>query len=209
MKKLTAIILTGALMLTATFAQNARKPLVVYFAYSENMGNTSGMALDAVSSASLNAKTKNTDGNLQVMAKEIVRQTGADVHQILVSDPYNPDYRTMLNRAVDESRNKKKPALKSRLNNLSDYDVVYLGIPVWNNELPLAVVNFLEQYDFSGKTIVPFGIHLGSRWGNMLRQIEQLEPKAKPVSGYTVNAGTANEKVRSDFAAWLEKNKAN
>lgn len=104
--------------------------LVAYFAYSENIGDTSDMEVDAITSASLNRDTDNTEGNLQVMAQIIAEETGADVFHILVEEPYDPDYSTMLPAAVEQMENEDWPALQEKIENLADYDVIYLGTPV-------------------------------------------------------------------------------
>ena len=179
--------------------------LVAYFAYSENMGDTSGMDVDAISSASLNRDTDNTEGNLQVMAQIIEEDTNADMFHILVEKPYQNDYKTMLPEAVRQLQNKDWPALKEKVENLSEYNVIYLGMPVWDSEIPPALHTFLSENDLSGKTIVPFGIHLGSGFGGMLNEIEELAPDATLAEGFTINAATANDEVKTEFRAWLEE----
>ncbi|MCM1193989.1 MAG: hypothetical protein NC389_16375 [Acetatifactor muris] len=178
--------------------------LVAYFAYSENMGDTSGMSVDAVTSASLNRDTANTEGNLQVMAQEIIEKKGGEVFSILMQEPFDPDYSTMLGGAIEQIQNGTLPPLQSRIEDMGQYDVVFLGIPVWSNEIPPAVRTFLTENDLSGKTIVPFGIHLGSRFGKMINQIEELCPDADILDGFTVNASTANEEVRTQVNEWLD-----
>lgn len=179
------------------------KALVAYFAYSENMGDTSGMEVDAIASASLNRSTSNTEGNLQVMAQVIEEETGADVFHILMEEPYDPDYSTMLPVAIDQMENEDWPALQEKIENLADYDVIYLGTPVWNAVLPPAMQTFFAENDLSGKTIIPFGIHLGSGFGRMLDEMEELAPGATVVEGFTISASTANDEVESEFRAWL------
>ena len=179
--------------------------LVAYFTYSENIGDTSGMELDAISSASLNEKTNNTQDNLQVMAQEIKEKKGADIFHILVEEPYDMDYSTMLPTAIEQMQKEEKPALQESIENFDEYDVIYVGTPVWNSELPPAMQTFFEEYDFSGKTIVPFGIHLGSRFGRMIEQMKELEPQAEVLEGYTVSADTENDEVKSEFDNWLDE----
>lgn len=181
--------------------------LVAYFAYSENMGDTSGMDVDAITSASLNRPTDNTEGNLQIMAQVIEEKEGADIFHILMTEPYASDYSTMLPTAIDQMENEDWPSLQGKIENLDDYDVIYLGLPVWNAEIPPALHTFLAENDLSGKTVVPFGIHLGSRFGRMIDQIKDLAPDATVVEGVTVNAETANEEVRSQFSEWMDENR--
>ncbi len=191
-------------------AQAAGKALVAYFAYSENMGDTSGIEVDAIASASINRHTDNTEGNLQVMAQVIAEETGADVFHILMEEPYDPDYETMLPVAIEQMENEEWPALQEKIDNLSEYDVVYIGTPVWNGVLPPAMQTFFAENDLSGKTIVPFGIHLGSGFGRMLSEMEELAPEATVVDGFTISASTANDEVESEFRAWMaEQNLVN
>jgi len=184
-------------------APSSGKTLVAYFAYSENIGDTSGMEVDAISSASLNRRTYNAEGNLQVMAQIIKEETEADVFHILVEQPYAPDYSTMLPTAIEQMENKDWPALQGAIENLADYDVIYLGSPVWNSGLPPAMQTFFAENDLSGKTIIPFGIHLGSGFGRMINEIKDLAPEATVQDGFTINASTSNDEVASEFRDWM------
>jgi flavodoxin len=177
--------------------------LVIYFAYSENMGNTDGMSVDAITSASLNRHTDNIEGNLQIMAQEAALVKNGDIFSVKITEPYDPDYETMVRPAQADQRNGKEFSFVDAIENLDAYDTVYIGIPVWWNKLPQPMVSFFEAYDFSGKVIIPFGIHLGSRFGTMIDQIKSLEPGANVRDGFTISADTDNEKVRSEFNAFL------
>lgn len=179
------------------------RALVAYFAYSENIGNTSDMTVDAIASASVGS-TDNTEGNLQVMAQVIADVENTDVFHITVQEPYDPVYDVMHDRAIEEIDNEEFPALTDSVENLEQYDVIYLGMPVWSGSLPRPVATFLAENDLSGKTIVPFGINLGSGFGNMVNEIEELCPDATLVEGFTISARTANDAVRTEFTQWLE-----
>lgn len=184
-------------------AKGQTNALVAYFAYSENMGDTSGMSVDAITSASV-GQTSNTEGNLQVIAQVIQENTGADVFHIVAASPYDPEYDVMHDRAIDEQSNNARPALEAKIENLDQYDVIYLGTPVWGGSLPAPVLTFLDENDLSGKTIIPFGIHLGSGFGRNLSQIEDKYPSATLLDGLTVNARTDNDDVRAQAGEWLE-----
>ena len=179
------------------------KVLVAYFTYAENIGDTSNMSVDAIASASIGT-TANTEGNLQVIAETIQQTMDADVFHIVVKEPYDADYATMRNRALNEISNNILPELKETVENLDQYDVVYLGTPVWSGSLPQPVVSFLTENDLTGKTVIPFGIHLGSRFGKMLEQIEELCPGSTLLDGFTVEAGTDNDEVRAEVIKWLK-----
>ena len=179
------------------------RALVAYFAYSENIGDTSDMTVDAIASASVGS-TDNTEGNLQIMAQVIEATENADVFHIVASKPYAAEYNVMHDRAVDEINNGELPDLTDRVENLEQYDVVYLGMPVCSGSLPRPVATFLTENDLSGKTIVPFGINLGSGFGNMISEIEELCPGATLVDGFTVSARMSNDEVRAEFSQWLD-----
>ena len=184
-------------------APSSGKTLVAYFAYSENMGDTSSMEVDAITSASLNRRTNNTEGNLQVMAQIIEEETGADVFHILMEQPYDPDYSTMLPTAIEQMESQDWLSLQESIENLADYDVIYLGTPVWNNVLPPAMQTFFAENDLSGKIIIPFGIHLGSGFGRMISEMKDLAPEATVLDGFTINASTSNAEVASEFRDWM------
>lgn len=190
---------------TASASGNS-KALIVYFDYSENMGDTSGMTADAITSASLDGQKIDgiTKNDLLVMKDEIQKQTGADVYSVQVTDPYDPDYETMVSQAQDDQNDNKQFTFKEALPDLSGYDTIYMGMPVWWGGLPQPMVCLLDQYDFSGKTIIPFGIHLGSRFGRMIDQIKEAEPDATVIEdGLTENGHTPNSQVVSDVDEWL------
>lgn len=190
-----------------SIASGNSKSLIVYFDYSENMGDTSGMKADAITRASLAGQDYDgiTKNDLLVMRDEIQKQTGADTFSVVVTDPYDPDYEKMVGVAQDDQNNNKKFSFVNKLPDLSGYDTVYMGMPVWWGGLPQPMVSFLDQNDFSGKTIIPFGINLGSGFGQMIDQIKEAEPNATVCDdGLTENAHTENDKVVSDVDSWLK-----
>ena len=189
----------------STEALQAKKALVVYFTYSENIGDTSNMDVDAVTSASLHGSTENKEGNMQVMAHEIQQRTGADVYSIVVQDPYDSFFDNMTNRAKQEIEQAKAVALRRPLPDFTKYDVIYFGTPIWWYTLPAPVSSFLKQVDMSGKTIVPFGIHRGSGFNKNLETIQELQPKTKLTDGFTVDARIGNQNVKQQFDAFLDK----
>lgn len=188
---------------TAPEDTSSSNVLVAYFAFSENIGDTSAMGVDAITSASLNRHTDNTEGNLQVMAQAAVEATGGDLFSIIVTEPYNPEYNSMAGAAQEDQRNGKEFTFVNEIENLEQYDTVYIGIPVWWGKLPQPMVSFFESYDFSRKTIIPFGIHLGSRFGSMITEIRELEPQADVKDGFTISADTDNGKVLNEFKEYL------
>ncbi|MBQ6409366.1 MAG: hypothetical protein IJJ64_15200 [Butyrivibrio sp.] len=180
------------------------KSLVVYFDYSENI-DTTGMDVDAISSASLRGGSDGTNiENLKVMVDAIAERTDADVFSVQVNEVYPPDFEDMTGIARDDIANGKEFTFKNELPDLGEYDTVYVGVPVWWGELPQPMHVFFDNYDFSGKTIIPFGIHHGSRFGKMIVQVKEYEPGATVLDGFTIDADTSNEEVRAGIEEYLD-----
>ncbi|WKY42950.1 flavodoxin [Eubacteriaceae bacterium ES2] len=181
--------------------------LVLYYDYSENMGDTSGMDVDAITSASLagESPTGVDIGNLLVIADEIQNKTGSDIFSVRANETYDPSFGEMVDVAQDDQNNDKQFTFVEDIQDLSGYDTIYIGLPVWWSKIPQPMKVFLEQHDFSGKTLIPFGIHRGSRFGQMIGQLSELAPGATVVEdGYTVNATTANDEVRDEVDSWIQ-----
>lgn len=116
-------------------------------------------------------------GNDQKMARWIAEETGADLFRIVPEEAYGDDFDSTANRAQTELNNETRPALSSHIDPeiMAQYDVIYLGFPIWWYDLPTPVWTFLEEYDLSGKTIIPFFSHNGSSNGaNSLNRLSQL-----------------------------------
>ena len=179
------------------------KSLVIYFDYSENI-DPKGLDVDAVTSASLRGGStgKNIE-NLKVMVNEAKSLKNADVFSIQINEVYPPKFEDMTGIAKDDIAENKQFTFKQELNDLENYDTIYFGVPVWWGELPQPVHVFFQKYDFSGKTIVPFGIHHGSGFGKMVIQMNEYEPDANILDGFTIDADTINEDVKKGFDEYL------
>ena len=113
------------------------------------------------------------------------------------------EYRDTTDLAKEEQNNGERPALSSHVENMSQYDVVFLGYPNWWGTLPQAVMTFLEEYDFNGKTIAPFCSHGGSRLGRGPQDIAALCPGAELLDGLAVS-GSAVSGAQADVQEWLD-----
>lgn len=106
--------------------------------------------------------------------------------------------------AIEQDEN-ARPELTTHIENLEQYDTVFIGYPNWWADLPMAVYSFFDEYDFSGKTIIPFNVHNGSRFSRTIQTIEELEPDAAVIEdGFTVNERDVPD-AAEDVAAWLEE----
>jgi flavodoxin len=143
-------------------------------------------------------------GNTEVVAKKIMALIGGDLFGINTVTPYPISYDETTKVAKDELRKNARPELTEKVKNMVDYDVIYLGYPNWWGTFPMAVFTFLESYDFTGKTIVPFCTHEGSGLGSSERDIKKLCPNANVLSGLAIRGGSV---ASSDnvVQSWLKK----
>ena len=144
-------------------------------------------------------------GNTQGIAREIQRQTGADIYELIPIPAYSDDYNTVLMEAQRDQHNQARPALTGTVENMDEYDIILLGYPNWWASIPMPIATFLESYDFSGKTIMPFCSHGGGRFGQSLTAIAKLAPQAIIAPGLSVHY-SGGSALPGDITAWLEAN---
>jgi len=166
-----------------------KKTLIAYF--SRNGGNYVGGNI-------VNLKM----GNTEVVAKYIQEVIGGETFQINPIKPYPVDYTETTEIAKQELKVKARPELKDKVSAMDSYDVIFLGYPNWWGTFPMVVFTFLESYNFSGKTIIPFCTHEGSGLGKSEAEISRLCPKAKILDGLAIQ-GSAVGTSRSKVSEWL------
>lgn len=142
-------------------------------------------------------------GNTQGIAEEIQRQTGADLFEIVPIPAYSDDYNTVLMEAQRDQHKQARPAISNPPADIDAYDVILLGYPNWWASIPMPIAAFLESYDFSGKTILPFCSHGGGRFGQSLTAIAKLAPQAVIAPGLSVHY-SGGSSLSGDIHAWLE-----
>jgi flavodoxin len=126
-------------------------------------------------------------GNTQYMAYVIQKAAGAELFRIEPENPYPTDHRALVDLAAKERDTNARPAIAEQIENFSQYTTVFIGYPIWWSDMPMILYTFFEEYDFSGKTIVPFSTHGGSRFSGTPRTIQRLEPEAKMLDGLTIS----------------------
>ncbi|RHP30972.1 flavodoxin [Lachnotalea sp. AF33-28] len=141
-------------------------------------------------------------GNTEAVANEIAAQTGADVFEITPAEPYTDDYDTLLDIAQEEKASDARPAIAETVEDFAQYDVVYFGFPNWWGDMPMILYTFLDDYDFSGKTIAPFVTSGGSGFSSTISAIESLEPDATVVDGLSLSSSAAAE-PSDEVTEWL------
>ena len=157
--------------------QNAgKKILIAYFTWADNtfVANPSSVDVNATTSASVLPP-----GDAGLIARWIQEETGGDLFSIVTENKYSSNYDECLNKARQERDNNERPQLVGRVNNMDDYDVIFLGFPNWWYTCPMAVFTFLESYNFSGKTIIPFCAHGTGGLSRTVRDIRRTLPNVK------------------------------
>ena len=126
--------------------------------------NTDGKVLIVYfSKTGENYNVGNVDvGNTAMMASYIKEYLNADSFEIVPVNKYPDNYKESTELAMKEKNENARPKIKNKLANLEDYDTVFIGYPIWWGDLPMIVYTFIENYDLSGKTIIPFNTHEGS-----------------------------------------------
>ena len=154
------------------------KSIVIYFSRSGN---------NYVSGNIVNLKV----GNTKVIADKIAAATGCDSFEIVPVKAYSADYTKCTEEAQAELNANARPAYKGDID-LSGYDAIYLGYPIWWGTFPMCVFTFIEAHDgFAGKTVLPFSTHEGSGLGSSVSDLRKLCPKATVGSGVAIKGSTA------------------
>ena len=145
-------------------------------------------------------------GNTAIVAELIAEQTGADLFEILPVEPYPSNYEEMKTVAMEEKNRGARPAIANTVENWEDYDVVFLGYPIWHADMPMIVYNFLESYDFTGKTVIPFNTHEGSGQSGTQSRIAAAIPDATVANGLAIRGDTAQNNTasaKSSVEKWI------
>lgn len=169
--------LTNSSQVRAQSSLSGKKVLVVYFSHS---------------------------GNTREIATQIKDAVGADIFEIVPTKPYPEEYQAVVDQAKKEIGADYKPALKDKVGNISSYDVIFVGSPNWWSTIAPPVATFLSSYDLSGKTIIPFMTHEGTRMGHSVSDIQKLCPKSTVLEGLPIRGGSV-KKSNDNVLKWLRE----
>ena len=127
-------------------------------------------------------------GNTKAVAEEIANKLGADIEEITMADPYDPDFQATIDRCLKEREQEILPTINPVKADLANYDVFFLGYPVWFGTYAPPVITFLNDADFSGKKIVPFCTFGSGGLESSVKDLVAAEPNAEVLPGYGVRA---------------------
>ncbi|SIN73067.1 flavodoxin family protein [Algoriphagus halophilus] len=158
-------------------------------------------------------RTKNT----KAVAEMIHEQVGGDLVELELINLYPENYQAIVSQVARENETGFLPPLKTKIEDLSSYDIVFVGFPTWGMKLPPPMKSFLSKNDLSGKTVIPFNTNAGYGVGSSFEKVKELCPKSNILEGFSTKGGIERDgvlfvmegekeiEVRKEVIKWLEK----
>lgn len=155
--------------------------------------------------------------NTKAVAQMIHQKVGGTIIEIDVENPYPTDYKTMVAQVQEENETNFLPVLKTKIEDIEQYDTIFLGFPTWGMQLPPPIKSLLNEYDLSGKTIIPFNTNAGYGIGSSFETVKKLTPYSTVLEGFTTKGGIERDgilyvmqgsremEVRAEVNQWLQK----
>lgn len=177
----------------------------ILIAWFSRWGNTNYPSdVDATTGASIIVDNGTHRGTTEVVARYIQTAVGGDLHLIETSAPYPTEFDDVRDQNHAEQAAETLPALKNRIENMEQYDVIFIGYPNWALDVPQAILSFLSAYDFSGKTVVPFCTHAGYGAGSSYRSVQNAASDANVLDGIAIKDSEVLS-AESQVQSWLER----
>lgn len=143
-------------------------------------------------------------GNTRKVANQIHEKVGGDIFEIVTVDPYPQDHDACLAQAGKEQASKYRPELKTQIENLDLYNVVFIGYPIWLELMPMAMYTFLDKYKMSNKTVMPFCTSRASGFGDTVKDIKTLCPQATVAKGLSIYRKDIDN-APNEVSSWLRR----
>lgn len=159
------------------------------------------------------SRTKNT----KAVAEIIHKHTGGTLVELVLESPYPENYKAIVDQVANENATGFLPALKTKIDSIHKYDVVFIGFPTWGMQLPPPMKSFLTQYDLSGKTVIPFNTNAGYGVGSSFETVKKICRNSKVLEGFSTKGGIERDgvlfvmegdkekQVEADVKKWLKK----
>ena len=205
MKKLLTLILLLALLFPNAMAEEVTPRVLVVFLSRAGENYNVGVPREGSASAAYTGCIEK--GNTAMMAAVIAHMTGGDLFELQTVTPYPEDYAVMLRAAQEEIDTDARPALAAQVENMADYDVVFIGYPIWHGRMPKTIYTFMGTNDLNGKTVIPFNTREGSGQSGTQRVIETALPGSTVLQGLAIQGKVAQEdpeRTRAMIEPWLE-----
>lgn len=155
--------------------------------------------------------------NTKAVAEIIHENVGGTLVALELQDPYPENYKAIVEQVAKENQTGFLPPLKTKIDNIQKYDVVFVGFPTWGMQLPPPMKSFLNQYDLKGKILVPFNTNGGYGIGSTFDTVKELCPDSKVVEGFSIKGGVERDGIlfvmerekekeaRLEVKKWLQK----
>ena len=142
-------------------------------------------------------------GNTQYMAYVIQETVGADIFRIKPETPYPTDHEKLVDLAKEEQNDNARPKIKDTIASFDTYENIFVGYPNWWGDMPMILYSFFDEYDFSGKTIIPFNTHGGSGFSSTISTIKELEPNAEVLDGKSISRNDIQD-AEQEIIDWVK-----
>lgn len=176
--------------------------LIAYFTYGENAELPGDV--DASATASIQIFNGEVTGNTGVMAHMIAEASGGELFSIKTAEPYPDNYEDTLDAGQAEKNDGIRPELSTHIENLEQYDTIFIGFPNWWYGLPMVIYSFFDEYDFGGKTIIPFCTSGGSAFSDGIEEIKDMEKEAVVLDGLHIGASSVTD-AESKVDEWVSE----
>ena len=155
--------------------------------------------------------------NTRVIAEIIHKQVGGTLVALELEKPYPENYQATVQQVAHENETGYLPLLKTKIDNLRQFDLVFVGFPTWDMKLPPPMKSFLRQYELSGKTVIPFNTNAGYGIGSSFETVTELCPKSNVLEGFTTRGGVERDgqlliikderakEAETNVRQWLQK----
>lgn len=155
--------------------------------------------------------------NTKAIAEMIHENVGGQLVSLELEKPYPENYQAIVQQVVEENDSGYLPPLKTKIDSIGKYDVVFLGFPTWGMKLPPPMKSFLHEYDLTGKTVIPFNTNAGYGVGSSFQTVKELCPNSKVLEGFEIKGGVERDGIffvmegekekqaQDEIKTWLEK----
>jgi len=133
--------------------------------------------------------------NTKAIAGIIQKNVGGKLVALELGKPYSIDYQQTVQKVAEENETGYLPPLKTKIDSIEKYDVVFVGFPTWGMQLPPPMKSFLHQYDFKGKTVIPFNTNAGYGIGASFKAVKDLCPNSIVLEGFEIKGGVERDGV--------------
>lgn len=133
--------------------------------------------------------------NTKAIAEIIQKNVGGTLIALELEKPYPENYQATVQQVVKENETGFLPPLKTKIDSIQNYDVVFVGFPTWDMKMPPPLKSFLHQYDLSGKTVIPFNTNAGYGVESGFQTVKELCPNSKMLEGFSIMGGVERDGV--------------